>query len=210
MTPATDRSEINRANAQHSTGPKTPEGKQRSSQNALRHGLTGQLVVMPDEDLQAYQHHLASFIDEYDPQGSTEDHLVQSLADVSWRLNRIGPLEANLLSICYTPAGLVDGLFDQAKAMANLSLHSQRLARQFERTVAQLRELQSARRTQEKQDLEAFLDIKELYEDKGEIYNPSADGFVFSKTQIASATQARKRERLVEEAWDRHLEKAAA
>ena len=44
---------INRENAQHSTGPKTEAGKQKSSLNALRHGLTGQTVVMPAEDLAA-------------------------------------------------------------------------------------------------------------------------------------------------------------
>src|SRR5271155_3556862 len=60
MTPAEARAEINRANSQHSTGPKTPEGKKRISLNALRHGLTGQIVVMPTEDLQAYQRHLQS------------------------------------------------------------------------------------------------------------------------------------------------------
>jgi hypothetical protein len=55
------RTEINRANAQHSTGPKTESGKQKSSLNALRHGLTSQIVVMPTEDLAAYQLHLQSF-----------------------------------------------------------------------------------------------------------------------------------------------------
>jgi hypothetical protein len=86
MTP--HRAEINRANAQYSTGPKTAEGKKQSSLNALRHGLTGQIVVMPSEDLQAYQLHLKSFTDEYHPQGATEANLVQALADASWRLNR--------------------------------------------------------------------------------------------------------------------------
>lgn len=36
-----NRAEINRANAQHSTGPKTEAGKKQSSLNALRQGLTG-------------------------------------------------------------------------------------------------------------------------------------------------------------------------
>src|SRR5271169_4476851 len=93
------RSEINRANAQHSTGPKTPEGKQRSSLNALRHGLTGQIVVMPSEDLHAYQLHLESFTTEYHPVGATEANLVQALADASWRLNRVAALETNLLML---------------------------------------------------------------------------------------------------------------
>ncbi len=42
-----NRTEINRANSQHSTGPKTQAGKARTSLNALRHGLTSQLMVMP-------------------------------------------------------------------------------------------------------------------------------------------------------------------
>ena len=57
----------NRDNATHSTGPRTPEGKARSSLNATRHGLTGQTVVLPNEDLQIY----ASFCkDFFNPRGS--------------------------------------------------------------------------------------------------------------------------------------------
>jgi hypothetical protein len=33
------RIEANRRNAQHSTGPKTDEGKARSSQNSIKHGI---------------------------------------------------------------------------------------------------------------------------------------------------------------------------
>jgi hypothetical protein len=185
------RTEINRANAQHSTGPKTEAGKQRSRLNAMKYGFTGQLVVMPTEDMELYEVHKKSFEVEYQPQGATEEHLVQSLADVSWRLNRVALLESNLLSICYTPRDLVDGLFDQAKALANLSMHSQRLSRQFERTVAQLRDLQKARRIQEK-DAD---NLTEMRESQGEKYNPSQnpsqDGFVFSSAQIDPALRAR-------------------
>ena len=37
----------NRENAQHSSGPKTQEGKQASSRNSVRHGLTGTQIIMP-------------------------------------------------------------------------------------------------------------------------------------------------------------------
>jgi hypothetical protein len=195
-----NRAEINRANSQHSTGPKTEAGKRRSSMNAMKHGFTGQLVVLPDEDLELYQHHLKSFEDEYQPQGATEENLVQALADVSWRLNRIAGLESNLLSISYTPRDLVDCLFAQAKALANLSMHSQRLSRQFERTVTQLRDLQETRQAQQQQDLDTVLDIIEVCESKGETYNPSEDGFVFSPTQINRAILFRKRQRVVAKA----------
>jgi hypothetical protein len=215
---STNRAEINRANSQYSTGPKTAAGKTRSSLNALRHGLTGQLVVMPTEDLQAYQRHLTSFTDEYHPKGVTEAHLVQALADTSWRLNRVAALEANLLTLAAArepdpladaPAhvqdamAIVAALESQSKALSNLSLHSQRLWRQFERTSAQLRELQKTRLNQEKWDLNSVLNIMEIYQSKGEIYRPSDDGFVFSPTQIIQAIRARKRERLSSEAYHR-------
>ena len=209
------RVEINRANSQHSTGPKTESGKQRSSQNALRHGLTSQIVVMPTEELEAYQLHLKSFVEEYDPKGATESNLVQALADASWRLNRVAALETNLLMLgitreCDPIAGalaIAAALESQSKALANLSMHSQRLSRQFERTVAQLRELQKTRRAQEKQDLNALLDIMEMCESQGETYNPSEDGFVFSEQQIDAAQRTRAREQLAEEAY-KHLRAA--
>src|SRR5271163_3352614 len=94
-----NRTETNRENAQHSTGPKTKAGKWRSSLNALRHGLTGQVVVMPNEDLAAHRSHEKSFTDEYHPKGATEAQLVQQLADTSWRLNRVVSIEANLLTL---------------------------------------------------------------------------------------------------------------
>jgi hypothetical protein len=219
------RIEINRANSQHSTGPKTEAGKKQSSLNALRHGLTGQIVVMPTEDLHAYQLHLQSFTGEYDPQGATEAHLVQALADTSWRLNRVAALETNLLTLgviggaapltsapqqIQDAMSIVAALESQSKALANLSMHSQRLSRQFERTVIQLRDLQKTRRAQEKHDLNNLLDIMEMYKSKGETYEPSADGFVFSESQIAAAIRTRTRERLAGEAYEHRCESAAA
>ena len=217
------RTNINRANAQHSTGPKTEGGKKQSSLNALRHGLTGQIVVMPTEDLHAYQRHLKSFEDEYAPQGATEANLVQALADASWRLNRVASLETNLLTLGTTHSSpiadappqvqdalsIVAALESQSKALANLSMHSQRLSRQFERTVIQLRELQKTRKAQERNDLSDVLNIMEMYQSKGETYEPSEDGFVFSESQIHETTQARNRERLAREAYKHSCQAAA-
>jgi DNA repair ATPase RecN len=217
------RIKINRANSQHSTGPKTPEGKKQSSLNALRHGLTGQIVVMPTEDLEAYRSHLKSFEDEYAPQGATEANLVQALADTSWRLNRVASLETNLLTLGVThrspipdapqqvqdAMSIVAALESQSKALSNLSLHSQRLSRQFERTAAQLRDLQKTRIAQEKRQLDGLLDIIEMHKSKGEIYAPSNDGFVFSKQQISAAMCTRKRQNLAHAAHNYRLSAAA-
>jgi len=55
----------NQANAQSSTGPKSEDGKKRSSLNALKTGLTGRTVLMPGDDAKAYQDHVCRFIDEF-------------------------------------------------------------------------------------------------------------------------------------------------
>jgi hypothetical protein len=81
-------------------------------------------------------------------------------------------------------------------------MHSQRLSRQFERTLIQLRDLQKTRRAQENRDLDDLLDITEMYEDKGETYDPSEDGFVFSEDQINDRIRARNREREMEEVYE--------
>ena len=165
MSHPIDRAQINRNNSRHSTGPITFEGKRRSCLNALRHGLTGQTIVMPAEDLEAYQHHIQSFVDEYRPQGPTEIQLVQSLADAAWRLNRVSALETNLLThdIIYDDfpnhesthemreaIAIAAALDSHTKALANLSIHGQRLSRQFEKTLVLLQNLQSARRANQK------------------------------------------------------------
>src|SRR5580700_8268317 len=98
-----DRTAINRANSQHSTGPRTDRGKQRSSLNALRHGLTAASPVLPSEDRAAYDSLRRQFRDEYQPATPTESQLVQELADTSWRLNRIPLLEAEVLNRAANP-----------------------------------------------------------------------------------------------------------
>ena len=198
--------ETNRANAEHSTGPVTEAGKQRSSQNALRHGLTAQTVVLPTEDPEAYQSHLKSFTSEYHPKGATESNLVQALADATWRLNRIPTLEASLSAVApdddLTGTALLAFLERQAKALAVFSIHSQRLSRQIEKTAAQLRDVQGTRLWKESNDMDALLYITEMYENRGETYDPSEDGFVFTKAQINQAQQARNRILLFEEALE--------
>ncbi len=183
--------------------------------NALRHGLTGQVIVMPTEDLQAYQRHLKSFTEECTPKGPIEAHLVQALADTSWRLNRVAALETNLLNLAAVGEGIEDALAiaasleSQSKALSNLSMHSQRLSRQFERTVDKLNELQKTRRDQEAEQLENLLDVVEMYECKGEPFDPAAHGFVFSEPQINAGIRARNRESLVAKAYHYRGQSAA-
>src|SRR5579864_580894 len=196
---AADRAAINKSNAQKSTGPRTAAGKQRSSLNALRHGLTGQTVVLPTEELAAYQRHAQSFLDEYQPKGATETQLVQSLIDLSWRLNRAAAAETNLLTLGITEhAPLINTEHPEAHdalamglafsehhhALANISMYCQRCHRQFERSLAQLRELQAERRKSEERQLHKAATILKMHKAQDLPYEPAEDGFVFSNDEI--------------------------
>jgi len=199
-----NRAEINRSNSQHSTGPRTEAGKQRSSQNALRHGLTARTAVLPSEDPAAYQRHCRQFIDEYKPATATETQLVQQLADTSWRINRIPLLEADVLARAQSPAPSPEprafDIVDAHRLLASLTLNSTRLARQFQKTLDQLRDIQLDRRQHERRELKDAAAILELHKYEGIPWEPSDPGFVFSKDQVERFAQ-----RMIRQNQSRHV-----
>src|SRR5664279_5656806 len=88
--------EANRRNALKSTGPTTPEGKERSRCNAVRHGLTAETVIAALEDVMDYQAFEAAVIADYDAESAVERELVLRLASVLWRLRRATAIETAL------------------------------------------------------------------------------------------------------------------
>jgi hypothetical protein len=86
------RAEASRLNGAKSRGPKTPEGKARSSQNALKHGFRAQkYVVLPDEDAAAFEALEAALMEELAPEGALQSVLAQRVVAASWRLARARP-----------------------------------------------------------------------------------------------------------------------
>ena len=91
--------ESNRRNAMKGTGPKTDTGKQRSSQNAVRHGLTAETVISPLEDFEDYRAFELAVTADYDAETAVERELVLRLASLLWRLRRAASIETGLLQI---------------------------------------------------------------------------------------------------------------
>jgi hypothetical protein len=87
----------NRRNALKSTGPVTPEGKERSRCNAVRHGLTAETVIAALEDPEDYRAFEAAVIADYDAQTAVERELMLRLASVLWRLRRAIGIETALV-----------------------------------------------------------------------------------------------------------------
>jgi hypothetical protein len=92
-TPA--QTAANRANAQHSTGPKTETGKQASSQNSRKYGLTGVFVVLPEEDESEYTQLYESLRKDFKPADETEELLVRKMAQHQWQADRALYHQAN-------------------------------------------------------------------------------------------------------------------
>lgn len=98
MTEDNPRAAAARRNGARSKGPRTAEGKARSSKNALKHGLrASRHVVLADEDADAYAELEAALIEELAPEGALQARLVQRIAAAEWRLERAERMECQLL-----------------------------------------------------------------------------------------------------------------
>ena len=91
--------EANRRNARLSTGPVTEEGKRKSRQNAVRHGLTAETVIDALEDAEDYAAFEMAVTADYDAQSAVERELVLRLASLLWRLRRATAIESGLFKI---------------------------------------------------------------------------------------------------------------
>jgi hypothetical protein len=92
------RAEASRKNGAKSRGPRTFEGKARSAQIALKHGLRAQkYIVLPDEDATEFAALEAALRAELAPVGALQAVLAQRIAAAAWRLARADRLEAELL-----------------------------------------------------------------------------------------------------------------
>jgi hypothetical protein len=85
------------AMAPGSRGPKNPEGKARSAQNALKHGLRAQKhVVLPEEDVSEFAELEAALVAELAPVGALQTVLARRVAVAVWRLARADRIETEL------------------------------------------------------------------------------------------------------------------
>jgi hypothetical protein len=198
----------NRRNAELSTGPRTDEGKHRSSMNARRHNLTGQVSAMTEEDRAAHDAFSAGMLKDIAPEGAVETQLAQRIATDSWRLNRISAIEDNIFALgFYDHAHEVDSEHPQihaalaaaktfqaeAKQLQLLSLYEQRLNRSVHKNLDALKKLQAERKAQRQAEMEQAKKLHLLTEVKGQQYDPNKDGFVFSNDEIRAAIDRDRR-----------------
>jgi hypothetical protein len=182
----------NRRNAERSTGARTPAGKARSSLNNLRHGLTGQINVLPTEDREAHDRFCNELIESLRPETPMEQQLAQSVAEDNWRLNRARAIENNIFALGHQgerrelQVALADARTFQAQAnqFQLLTIYEQRISRNAQRNLQQLQELQAERRQQHDRALEEAQLLAQQSLVNGLAYDPAKDGFDFSNAEI--------------------------
>src|SRR5437870_3327150 len=86
----------NRQNAQKSTGPRTPQGKQKSAQNATTHGLFCRALLLPHDDKIIFAGFRDSYLLALKPHNLPQLQLVDQIVSAVWRLRRLQDAESLL------------------------------------------------------------------------------------------------------------------
>jgi hypothetical protein len=130
----------NQENAKKSTGPKTEEGKERSSWNGVDHGLCGGFVLQPWESRDAFEGLRETLTSEFRPRTFLEMDLVKNMAQHRWLVGRALYYQEN--AFCEGGASFEKRL---ALFMRYQSLHE----RSYYRALHELLNLRETRRKEE-------------------------------------------------------------
>jgi len=132
----------NAANACLSTGPRTNEGKARSSQNARTHGLTAAQLVIAAEDSEEFGELHAQLQADIRPEGALQQILFDQLVASAWNLRRIRRMETELTASAQTYLDILDNP-DLTAKLDRLARHQTRIERTFHRSLRELKSLQT-------------------------------------------------------------------
>jgi len=155
----------NRQNAAHSTGPKSPEGKQTSSRNATRHGLTGVFTVLPHENPEDFHDLAARIRAEFHPEGENETFLVEQMIQARCRLLRLQRLEALAFEQILTEPGsstdpdarILAAFSASGNALDKLHRYATAAERSYYKALHELQKLRTQRQKSESIALENLI-----------------------------------------------------
>ena len=209
--------EAYRANALQSTGPKTPEGKKRSSMNACRHRATAKIHIATPEEMEAFREHCDAYHAQYKPASKVQADLVEAIAQLYWRLKRSCSFESSIFAqghLDHAPtmnsgSEQVDAALAEGKSwvehhacLTNITLYETRTLKMIERHTKALEALQTAEKSaQVSAEREAVLQYL-LAKHEGRPYDPAhaagdptspSAGFVFSTDAIERRIEALER-----------------
>jgi len=158
--------------------------------------VTSQTMLMPADELPAYEAHLARFFDEFKPETVREQELTQNIADAQWRINRTMTLHMGIFAVgqrelaqqfANEPDPVIRKTLIEAqifinyqRQLKNLSLEENRLRKQVETDRAELKALVEKRKKEHRQQVSDALNLYQNAKKEGLPFNPHELGFEFS------------------------------
>lgn len=168
--------EANRRNAQSSTGPKTPQGRVKSSANASKHGVLSERFLSNYEDQNLFNEMRDGLIGDFNPSSTLESLLIDRLAILFWRERRLAMAEFEKMGVMQSlPGGRLAGIAASPKSMPIMTQelfgrYQGMLGRQVRDTLRDLRDerercLQTIDAADKTANAEASADIEMNAED---------------------------------------------
>ncbi|MBI4889381.1 MAG: hypothetical protein HY821_02070, partial [Acidobacteria bacterium] len=130
----------NQANAQLSTGPKSPEGKARSAANSTKDGLTSANPVVDSHQSEEFHSYRQALENDTHPEGPIEHEYFHRLLTAGWNLRRARTLESELLDKTNPSTDDQD-----AARLHRIARYRRELERTYDRALKQLQTLQTQR-----------------------------------------------------------------
>jgi hypothetical protein len=195
--------EANRKNAQLSTGPKTPETKQKCSLNAVKHGFTGQSVLLTEDSVEPYRNFTEGMLKDLAPVGQRETYLAHAIAGARWRIAQISSTEAAIYALGVrlhadkfqneTPQMTIDlcralTFQESRKDLDRIRRYESALTRQAKADLAELHQLQAERKAREAAQKKDAMALHAHFSKLKQTWNPADFGFVLSIDEIEVLT----------------------
>jgi hypothetical protein len=203
-------------------GPKTSEGRRRSSLNACKFLITSKVHLCSPEEQPAYDAHMAAYKEAYGPVGILETELVVEIAKGKWRCKRASSVEDSIFAqghLDHSPEmesghPAVDSCLAEGKvwkehshSLMLISLYEARLRRSVEKDMAALEAMQAKRKEAYSRAQDQAIRLAQLAASEGEEYDPGDDflpasaygEFVFSEPDLLRVLDRRNR---VSRSWN--------
>jgi hypothetical protein len=140
----------NRRNAAKSTGPRSPEGKARSSMNALKSGVDAEAEIIPGENPAALAELTNQYLQRWRPTTPEQRCYVDTLIRNDWVLSRLARAESDLwqygmLSPYQSDKNHPEGaaMYRCERAFGRLQSRINFIQRSFKEALRELKSLQS-------------------------------------------------------------------
>jgi len=195
--------EANRQNAQLSSGAKTIEGKQKCSLNAVKHGFTGQSVLLTEDSVEPYRNFTEGMLKDFAPVGQRETYLAHAIAGARWRVAQFASTEAAIYALGVrlhadkfpneSPQMTVNlcraiTFLESRKDLDRLRRYESALNRQAKADLAELTALQAERKARDAAQKKDAMALHAHFSKLKQAWNPADFGFVLSIDEIEVLT----------------------